>query len=412
MVNAKFYDTSSLLAMQDKCFQDDEKFFISYITLAELENIKTANSKDQEIKYKARQVVRLLNANEGKYEVVNEGREHCSKIHLESSNDAIILGGAWITSKSKPLTFYTDDILMKLFAKNIGLDVHYVENDCNDEQEYLGYKEVTLDDANMAHFYENLNQNQFLCRLNEYLLIRNGDGEVVDKRKWNGAKYVPLSFKAVNNAFIGKIKPINLEQELAFDMLQDKSSTIKVITGKMGAGKDIIMIANALNNIKDIATTGGRFDRLVWIRNNVEVKNTKPIGFLPGSYIEKLISFAMPLADHVGGKDGLERLIENNKVELQHLGFLRGRSLKNTILYCSEAENLTSEHIKLLIARVGEGSELWINGDYKQVDDKVFEIDNGLKCLISKLKGNELFGYMKFNKVERSETAKLADLLD
>ena len=79
---------------------------------------------------------------------------------------------------------------------------------------------------------------------------------------------------------------------------------------------------------------------------------------------------------------------------------------------CSEAENMTKEHIQLLIGRVGVGSALWLNGDYKQTDDKVFENNNGLIKSIEKLKGNQKFGFVKLQTTERSETAKLADLLD
>ena len=61
-------------------------------------------------------------------------------------------------------------------------------------------------------------------------------------------------------------------------------------------------------------------------------------------------------------------------------------TLKNTIIMCSESENMTKEHIQLLIGRVGEGSALWLNGDYRQVDEKVFETNNGLTIAIDKLK--------------------------
>jgi PhoH-like ATPase len=79
---------------------------------------------------------------------------------------------------------------------------------------------------------------------------------------------------------------------------------------------------------------------------------------------------------------------------------------------CSEAENLTKQHIQLLIGRVGEGSNLWFDGDFKQVDSKVFENNNGLNIAIEKLNGHPLFGYVHLEKSERSETAAMADLLD
>lgn len=105
-------------------------------------------------------------------------------------------------------------------------------------------------------------------------------------------------------------------------------------------------------------------------------------------------------------------LMSSGKVEIEHLGFIRGRDLKNAIVYCSEAENLTKDHVQLLISRIGEGSSLWMNGDYKQVDSPTFRMNNGLLSAIQKLAGNESFGYVQLQKTERSRTAALADLLD
>lgn len=133
---------------------------------------------------------------------------------------------------------------------------------------------------------------------------------------------------------------------------------------------------------------------------------------MPGDVLSKIFPYVMPLADHVGGVDGIEMLMRQGKLEVQHLGFIRGRDIKNSIILCSEAENLTKQHVQLLIGRVGEGSNLWLDGDFKQVDSKVFEENSGLNIAIEKLKGNKLFGFVHLEKSERSETAALADLLD
>ena len=120
----------------------------------------------------------------------------------------------------------------------------------------------------------------------------------------------------------------------------------------------------------------------------------------------------MPLADHLGGVDGLNLLITQGKIELQHFGYIRGRSLSNCIVLCSEAENMTKEHMQLLISRIAENSTLWINGDYNQIDDLVFENNNGLIQAINILKGNELFGHVELSITERSATANLSSLFD
>lgn len=405
-----FYDTCSLLNLQEKAFESN--FVISSKTLEEIENIKISANKDNEIKFKARNLVRLLDENLDKFETIVVDRfiyKIVEAKNLIPSNDNLICASAVYYKdygQPSPIRFYSEDLNCRMIARDIfGLDVHSVKELIDDSnEEYVGYKEVILNDEEMADFYEHLYVNKFNCLVNEYLIIKNTDNEVVDKRKWNGDGYFPLFFKPTIKNFLDKVSPINLEQELAFDLLQNKQIGIKLLTGIFGSGKDYIMIANALNLIQK-----NKFKKIMWIRNNVEVKNSKPIGFLPGNMTDKLISYAMPIADHVGGIDGINFLISNGNFEIEHLGFIRGRNIENTIIYCSESENLTKEHIQLLIGRVGKGSELWLNGDLRQVD---LHIDSGLGVLINKLKNNKKFGFVKLKKTERSEIAQLADLLD
>lgn len=275
-------------------------------------------------------------------------------------------------------------------------------------QEYYGFRDAVMSDDEMSEFYSSeRNENTYGCLQNEYLVLKNEDGQVCDQFKWNGTHYIKVPYKQVNTRFIGKVRPRNLQQQLALDMLYDQDITVKVLVGKFGTGKDYLMTSAAVDQLER-----GKFDKIVWVRNNIEVKNSKPIGHLPGDYKDKLLPFAMPLADHLGGVEGLEYMLSNNKVELVHLGFIRGRDIKNSIIMCSEAENMTKEHIQLLLGRVGEGSSLWINGDYKQVDGDVFMKNSGLIIAVDKLKGHPRFGFVKLLKTERSETAAMADLLD
>ena len=206
---------------------------------------------------------------------------------------------------------------------------------------------------------------------------------------------------------MGIVMPANLEQKLAFDLLQNDDITIKILAGGFGTGKDYLMTSHALDMLKKEEVR-----KVVWIRNGVKVKHAADIGLLPGSAIEKMLPYAMPIADHLGGKESLLQLVQEEKIELENLGALRGRSWDDTIIYCSEAENLTREHVQLLIGRVGKRSQLWMNADYKQVDAKVFEVNNGVLVAIDKLKGHKMFGFVKLQRVERSEAAAMADLLD
>lgn len=406
-----FLDTNALLNLQESAFKED--FFISQKTLEEIENIKSSNYKDGEIKYKARLISHLLDKYYGKYTVIRVSssiKSILSDFDLDETPDNIILATAYKWNQYQPILVCTDDLNCRFISRNIfGLQTKGTDdiNIVKSIDEYSGYKDITLSDEEMSDFYLHMCNNTFGCVLNEYLIIRKSDGEIVDYRRWNGEEYTALSWKQINSHFLGKIKPRNPQQVLAFDMLQNKDETIKVISGKFGTGKDLIMISNALKLIEE-----GKYEKLLYIRNAVGVKDAKEIGYIPGDKNSKLRPYAMVLADHLGGETGLDMQIMSGNIEIEHLGYIRGRDIKNTIIYCSEAENLTKEHVQLLIGRVGTGSSLWMNGDFKQTDSHIFRINNGLLSTVQKLAGHEKFGYVRLEKTERSETAAMADLLD
>lgn len=406
-----FLDTNALLNLQESAFKED--FFISQKTLEEIENIKSSSKKDGEIKYKARLVSHLLDEHYGEYTVIRNDtkvKTVLSDFDLEETPDNVILASAYVCNQEHSVLVCTDDLNCRFISRNIfdlptkGInDINLVKN----VSEYSGYKDITLSDEEMSDFYLHIDRNTFGCVLNEYLIIRKSDREIVDYRRWNGEEYTALSWKQINSHFLGKIKPRNPQQVIAFDMLQNKDETIKVISGRFGSGKDYIMIANALKLIED-----GKYDKLLYVRNAIGVKDAQEIGYLPGDKNSKLRPYAMVLADHLGGETGLDMQIMSGNIEIEHLGYIRGRDIKNTIIYCSESENLTKEHVQLLIGRVGDGSSLWMNGDFKQTDSHIFRINNGLLSTVQKLAGHEKFGYVRLDRTERSETAAMADLLD
>lgn len=403
-----FYDTSSLLVLQEQAFINH--FYISDITLQEIESIKTSSRKDEEIKYKARKLIKLLDTNADKYSVIFTTDEMCNQFKDTkiATNDLLIASCANKLNKEVPIIFCTDDICLKVIAKKrFGLTVTNAQDYLKVKNEYKGYKQVCLSDDKMAYMYEHIDENIFDCAINEYVVINNIKGQTQDKRRWNGEKYIPLNYRHVPREIMDKVSPVNPIQELAFDLLQDKDIKIKVLTGGFGVGKDYLMTSHALHLL-----ALGKFQKIVWVRNNIEVKNTKPIGYLPGTYDEKLISFAMPMADHIGSRIKLEELVSSGQIELEHLGLIRGRNFDNSLVICSECENMTKEHIQLLIGRVGKNSELWLNGDNQQIDDKIFESNNGLRRMIERLYGQKLFGHIELDQIERSEVARLSTMLN
>lgn len=273
--------------------------------------------------------------------------------------------------------------------------------------EYLGFREVTLSDEELALIYQKTPNYNLGCIENEYLVVHNKNGEIVDHFRWDGNQFVQVPYKQINSRFCGKVKPRNTQQRLAIDMLYNPEITINMLGGKFGTGKTFIMATTAMDLLEK-----GKFDKLVYVRNNIEVKDSKPIGFIPGDKDEKLLPFAMPIADHIGGPEALKMMISQGSIEIAHFGQIRGRDIKNSIIMCSEVENMTKEHIQLLIGRVAEGSVLWLDGDVKQVDMEVFRKNSGMEIALDRLKGHHRFGYVKLIKTERSETAAMADLLD
>lgn len=273
--------------------------------------------------------------------------------------------------------------------------------------DYVGYQTLTLSDEDFNEVYSKGSLYWAHFEENEYLIAKNVDGDIVDKFVFRKGKLERVHYTVFKNSYTGSLKPRNEHQEIAFEMLKNPDITVKLITGTWGTGKTLALVVAALE-----AVQRGEFEKIVWVRNNVQVKDTDNLGALPGDAYDKMLPYLGPFCDHVGGEDGVKMLIENDQLEVIPLGFLRGRSIRNAIIMCSEAENLTKEHIQLLLGRVDEGSALWIDGDVRQRDRAAFEKSKGLETMIDRLKGEELFGYVHLVKSERSATARLADKLN
>ena len=138
------------------------------------------------------------------------------------------------------------------------------------------------------------------------------------------------------------------------------------------------------------------------------------IGALPGELLAKIEGQIGPLIDLVG-IDRVQDMLQNEELEIVPMGFIRGRSFQNSILIINEAQNLTEDHVKLLIARCGEGTRIFFDGDIKQVDNYVFKNKNGLKLLLNLAdseKFSKIFGVVTLDTIERSLVAQASDYLD
>jgi phosphate starvation-inducible PhoH-like protein len=145
-----------------------------------------------------------------------------------------------------------------------------------------------------------------------------------------------------------------------------KGSEQVIVTGPAGTGKTYISASWAASqyNIKAI-------DKIIITRPHVPVG--KDIGYLPGTLEEKVLPWAMPVIDvlilHLG-KGAVETAIKNGNIEIVPLALIRGRSFDNATILVDEAQDLTVHEMKAMLTRVGEGSQIILDGDVEQVDIK------------------------------------------
>lgn len=269
---------------------------------------------------------------------------------------------------------------------------------------YKGYRFLDLTDDELANYYSGLYEFPDLFE-NEYGLVRS-NGEIVAKFCYQDGMIRQVRYPVINDHYGNIIKARNEYQNCAIDLLQDPSTKVKVILGKAGSGKDFLMTSAALALIDK-----GKFKKIVFIRPNLPVAGIPDIGFLCGDVGDKLDWTLGPIRDKIGD-DRMRTLINKGGIELTPLIHLRGRSFENSIIYITEGQNIDTSIAKLLLSRIGEGSELWLNGDTRQVDRAAFAKDNGVVKMIDRLSGNRLFGYVYLPITERSAAADLANLLD
>lgn len=404
-----FLDTSAILAgAMDSFFN----FYISPLVISELENIKTDKTKDDDIKFLARRIVReLIQDKEFKYtcfsqkEIMKELNKHS---FLSDINDHRILCEAILLSKKlhEPVHFITSDGALFLFAKQIkGLTVtFYVQRDKEVTEQYYGWKKCYANVDTLSDLYSNMSNNVFHCKDNEFIVLYEED-EIKDVLFWNGQKYRPLNYKEFTSILGERIKPRNLEQKMYLDLLQNKDVPIKLCMAKFGTGKSFLALNYALHEV-----ASGRFEKIIFVKNNLEVKGAGKLGTLPGDTVSKLYPWLLQIEDMIG-IEKFEEYLENGQIEPAHLSSLRGRDLKNCCIVVDEAENLLTSNIQLLLGRVAENSEIIFCADVKQCD-YYDEKMSGIPKMIERLYGKALFGMVKLIKTERSKVAAMADLLD
>jgi PhoH-like ATPase len=211
------------------------------------------------------------------------------------------------------------------------------------------------------------------------------------------------------------IKPRNAEQTFALHAILNPRIKLVSIQGVAGTGKTLLALAGALEQRRE-------YKQIFLARPIVPLSN-KDIGYLPGDIKSKLNPYMEPLWDNLKFIQNqyketdkeyqkITELVNQEKLVIQPLAYIRGRSLSNIFFIVDEAQNLTPHEIKTIISRAGENTKIVFTGDVFQIDTPYLDAQsNGLSYLIDRVKDHPLYAHVKLEKGERSELANLANEL-
>ena len=204
--------------------------------------------------------------------------------------------------------------------------------------------------------------------------------------------------------------PKTKSQEVYTSMLRSKSKKIILATGPAGTGKTLFATEFGVRYFLQ-----GTYDRIVFTRPSVSVD--EELGFLPGTLEEKMAPWVRPIYDvlyqYVTPKE-VTALMEDKIIEIAPLGYMRGRTFKNTWIVADEMQNCTISQMKMLLTRLGENSRLVITGDLDQFDRVRPNERNGLEDFLDKFRGKRSASISSFefdrSDIQREEVVK--EILD
>lgn len=421
----KILDTNVLLKLTEEEIRGQSNFFyISHISLLELENIKTSGLKDENVKFQARRTVRLLHKYPGKwipiYHLDEDVERFIRENYLPDNNDARIIADVGLFCEdhnSWDFVFETDDLLCNIYADNlIGIDNLQVQEHKEDEKKALpvGYDEVSLDYEQMAALYSGEDFGYKVSN-NPYVIIRdkeNGNAPV-DLFKINEFETLePVNAPAFKSRMFGKISPYKQDfyQKIAFDLLGDENKKIVMLRGQQGVGKSVAGLGYALS-----AIDRGLYNRLTIAFNPTNVRGAQSIGYRKGDTLDKMLDSGLGqiLESKFGDNIETRRMIQDGILKIIPICDIRGWEATDEILYIMEAENATIDMMKLLVGRLGPNSRMIIDGDdMTQVDMSMYENgNNGMRRAIEVFQDEPWFGHVLLRNVYRSEMAAAADKL-
>ena len=416
-------DTNALLNNPD--FIKSNKVTLLPTVLRELGNLELKRSS-YEMQYRIRNAKRALREHEHNVDYItfditaDTVRQYIG--HESDYGDNIILSYILFLREypedASELVVYTDDVLLQQKLKSKG--VEYISSEeIYGQEDYSGVKIFHYNKNDDEHtkllsqlYSIDCKENIFNLNPNEYLLVldsgdTNEDTSFVDTFRFRDGGHESIAMKR-NTMFSSNndgtfVEPLNHRQSIAINSLNDDSVPVKIVKGKVASGKSYLTFTKAKELLDKQVV-----NQIIFIGNSVTEKSSISIGALPGELQEKIGFNYSYIADVLGSKYLLEEMIRTEQLCIEYCGFIRSRTFSNAAVVVSEAQNFTAEQLELILTRIGEGSYLIIDGDYNQSDIH----NSGFKRFTNKLKGSELVSVVTLTDVERSDVAKLADLLN
>jgi len=403
--------------------------------LEELDNFKKGN---ESINFHAREFVRRLDSmsgealfdrgismgeNQGNLRIVIEHLPHPDLEGLFSPHkpDHQILNAA-LQLKSKSVDheviLVSKDVNLRMKAKSVGIRSQDYRNDqvTDINTLYTGQRIITDVPEDLI---EAMYQVPFEISADELEvdppLVANENLILKNHRKSALATFDPhtRTLKRVDKRSIFGITPRNAEQVFALAALLNDDIPLVSISGKAGTGKTLLALAASLENRR-------RYRQIFMARPVVPLSN-KDIGYLPGEIKAKLDPYMQPMYDNLsviqnqkGGEgdeqsEQIRKMLEDEKLVISALSYIRGRSLNRIYFIVDEAQNLTPHEVKTIITRAGEGTKVVLTGDIFQIDHPYLDTQsNGLTYLIERMKGEGLYAHITLEHGERSELSELA----
>jgi PhoH-like ATPase len=433
-------DTSVILYNHSAIQSFDENDVVIPITvLEELDNFKKGNESKN---FEAREFIRIMDSlsekgtlqkwqrldgpQKGKFKVVMDTQVKTGldavKVFGVAKADHRILNVALILQKEypkRPVVMVTKDINLRIKAKALGIAAEDYETGKVKNVNELYTGSAVLENVS-AEVIDKMYQDAFCMPSdleidtpipNQYFILKSGRNSIL--AYYNS---IDQRIERIDKSPVHRIIPRNAEQVFAAHALLNPEVKLVTISGVAGTGKTLLALAAALEQRR-------QFKQVYLARPIVPLSN-KDIGFLPGDATEKVRPYMEPLYDNLkfiknqfGEKDrefqNINSAIDNEKLVISPLAYIRGRSLSNIFFIVDEAQNLTPHEVKTIITRAGEGTKIVFTGDIFQIDTPYLDSQsNGLSYLIHQIHAHEIYAHIRLEKGERSELANLAnDLL-